>query len=174
MDNPAPLANFGEALIAEAGRIEEDALFSAKGHFEAARSWDQLHFSIGVPTALVAAIAGVSALKHYEVLSAVLSLSVASSSAVFTFLNPKERSARHLKAGNSYKALHNDTRIFREIDCQQGRTPEELRSSLAEFNARRNQLNTESPQIPRRAFLKARRGIESGEARYRMDSAEHS
>jgi hypothetical protein len=171
MDNePKPFAQFGEALVAEAKRIEEDASYSSKGHFETARIWDQWHFWIGIPTSVAAAVAGVLALSAYTVASAVLSLIVAAASAVFTFLNPKERAAAHLKAGNAYKGLHNDTRIFREVDCQQGRTPEFLSSRLALLNERRNTLNTESPQIPRRGFEAARRGIEAGEATYAVDA----
>lgn len=173
MDNstqqPRPFANFGESVVAEGKRIEEDSLYSAKGHFEAARSWDSWHFWIGVPTSVVAAIAGVSALSNRPVLSAVLALLVAATSAVFTFLNPKERAAAHLKAGNAYKALHNDARIFREVECQQGLTPAELATRIAKLNAVRNTLNTESPQVPRRAFEKARKGIEAGEATYEVD-----
>lgn len=173
MDNPLrPLEGFGESMIAEASRIEEDATYSAKGHFEASRRWDLWHLWIGIPTSVLAAIAGVLALSNYTIASAVLSLIVAAASAVFTFLNPKERAAVHLRAGNSYKALHNDARIFRLIECQRGRTPEQLSSGLANMNERRNALNIESPQIPRNAFLRARKGIESGESSYKIDRLE--
>lgn len=168
-ENPKPFADFGEAIVAEAKRIEEDATFSAKGHFEAARRWGSVHLWIGIPTTLVAAIAGVSALSDYRGLAAVLSLLVAASSAVFTFLNSESRAARHLRAGNAYKALQNDARIFYEVQCQQGRRPTELSATLLELNKTRNKLNNESPQVPRSAFDAARRGIEGGEATYQID-----
>ena len=34
----------------EAARIEEDSLYSAKGHWEAAKPWEHRHLWIGVPT----------------------------------------------------------------------------------------------------------------------------
>ena len=171
-ETPQPFAHFAEAIVAEAKRIEEDATFSAKGHFEAARRWDGVHLWIGIPTTLVAAAAGVSALKDLKALSAVLSLLVAASSAVFTFLNAETRSARHLKAGNAYKALQNDARIFYQVQCQQGRRPPELSAALQELNKTRNKLNSDSPQIPRRAFEAARQGIEGGESTYQVDRSE--
>lgn len=168
-DTLKPFGQFGEAIVAEAKRIEEDATFSAKGHFEAARRWASAHLWIGIPTTLVAAVAGVSALSDYKSLAAVLSLLVAASSAVFTFLNSESRAARHLRAGNAYKALQNDTRIFYEVQCQQGRRPAELSAALLELNKTRNKLNNESPQIPRPAFEAARQGIEGGESTYQID-----
>lgn len=94
---------------------------------------------------------------------------VAASSAVFTFLNPDTRATRHLRAGNAYKELQNNARIFYEIQCQQGRRPVELAAALNDLNKVRNRLNSESPQIPRLAFTTARKGIEEGESTYQVD-----
>jgi hypothetical protein len=170
MDNSTSTnPSFIEALIAEAERIEEDTLYSCKSHFEAARRWDQWHLWIGIPTALLAAFAGVSALSDYPLVSAIIAFLVAASSGVFTFLNPKERAALHLKAGNAYKTLNNEARIFRQIDCLQGHSPEELSTRLKKLDATRNALNAESPQPPRFAFVRGRKGIEAGEAEYKVD-----
>jgi len=46
---------------------------------------------------------------------------------------------------------------------------ENLTAELLALNERRNTLNSESPQIPRQAFERARKGIESGEASYAVD-----
>ena len=170
-NSPNSFAHFGESVVREAKRIEEDATFSAKGHFEAARRWGHLHLWIGIPTTLVAAVAGVSALSNQKEISAGLSLLVAATSAVFTFLNPEARASRHLRAGNAYKSLQNDARIFREVECQRGRRPNELSAELARLNQRRNKLNADSPQIPRPAFESARKGIEGGEATYEIDQS---
>jgi hypothetical protein len=158
-----------DAIVREARRIEEDALYSARGQFEAANAWSRWHFYVGIPMTIVAAAASVSAIADQAVLSAVLALLVAISSGLFTFLNPQERSSRHLLAGNSYKELHNGVRIFREIDCPGSTELDALKTKVHEFDACRNKLNKESPQIPRWAFIKARKGIEQGEATYAAD-----
>jgi len=118
---------------------------------------------------LASAIGGVYALKSCPTAAAVLAFAVAALSAIFTFLNPKDRAMSHLAAGNAYKALNNDVRIFHRIDCASGLGADKLRGLLAELNARRNDLNSKSHQIPRPAFEKARKGIEAGEARYAVD-----
>lgn len=164
---PSPLS----AVIAEAQRIEEDAIYSSKSHFEASRSWEYVHLWIGVPMTILAAVAGVSALSQQATVSGAISLLVAATSAVFTFLNPRDRATKHLTAGNAYKALHNDARIFRLVDCSQGRPIEELTAALKDLNNRRNTLNAESPAIPRAAFERARKGIEAGETTYLVDGS---
>jgi hypothetical protein len=109
------------------------------------------------------------AVRSARITSATLSLLVAASAAVFTFLNAESRGARHLRAGNAYKALQNEARIFYQVQCQQGRRPAELSGALEELNKTRNKLNGESLQIPRRAFEAARKGIEGGESTYQVD-----
>jgi hypothetical protein len=164
-----PATTLMSSLANEASRVEEDALYSAKGHFEAARAWDHCHLAIGGVSALAAAAAGVSGLNKQPVVAAILAFLASASTALLTFLNPKERAAHHFKAGNLYKILHDDCRLFRLIDCQQSTAAEELSRKLKDLSARRHALNTESPQIPRIAFLRARRGIEGGEAEYKVD-----
>ena len=158
------------AVVAEAHRIEEDATYSAKGHFEAARGWNAWHYRVGVPTALAAAFAGVSVVSDQPIVAAVLAFLVAATSALSTFLKSADRAAQHLAAGNAFKALQNDVRIFREVECR-GAAPaaDQLVSHLSDLNARRNELNTQSPQISKRAFESARKGIEAGEASYATD-----
>ncbi len=60
------------AYTRESQRIEEDALYSAKGHFEAARTWSRIHLWIGLPTAILAAVSGVSAFKDETVIAGAL------------------------------------------------------------------------------------------------------
>lgn len=171
MSDPAPplQPNVLQELIGEAGRIEEDAIHSAKGHFEGSDIWAYRNLCIGLPTTILAGVAGVTALTNHPIVGGILALLVAGSSAVQTFLNPADRSAAHLKAGNAYKALQNDARIFRSIDCVQRVTDPKLIAELKALNDRRNALNVESPQFSRTAFERARKGIKAGEATYAVD-----
>jgi len=158
-----------ETIQQEAARIEEDALYSAKGHWEAAKPWEHRHLWLGIPTTVCAAAAGVSAFSDHPVLSGALALIVAVGSALITFVNPSERHRRHCDAGNSYKALNNQARVFRTIDCTLAADVTALAAKLRELDQRRNDLNQGSPLIPRHAFEAARRGIEAGEATHRVD-----
>lgn len=158
-----------EQIIKETQRIEEAALFSAKGHFVASYFWSNFHLIIGIPIVVLAAIAGSSFFNHNNAVTGICSLIVAILSAVMTFLNPNERSSSHLNAGNSYDALQNEARIFRSIDCWREKSDQILTDHLKKISLQKNKLNQNSPQISWWAYLWAKRGIEKGEGDYAVD-----
>ncbi|MBI1816261.1 MAG: SLATT domain-containing protein [Deltaproteobacteria bacterium] len=163
--------NIVDEMRAEAARIEEDSLYSGKGHFEAARAWGNVHLWLGIPAAVLAAIASASAFKQEVALAGALALTASVLSAISTFLNASERSQLHHQAGVKHNALRNRARIFRELDLKSGVGPSDLLASLKALAQERDDLNLSSPQIPKFAFRRARGGIETGEAAYKVDSA---
>ncbi len=80
-----------DEIHAEASRIEEDSLYSAKGHFEAGRVWENVQLGLGIPTVIFAAIASASAFKEEIMAAGVLAMAASVLSAISTFLNPSER-----------------------------------------------------------------------------------
>lgn len=158
------------ALRDESERIEEDCLYSSRGHFEAAASWSRAHYRIGVPAAILAAVAGGSALADNVTIAAGVGLLVTALSALAVFLNPSDRSHQHHAAGTRFNEVRNKARVFREIDLRTGPEPTRLAEDLKGLGMARDELNKASPQIPRWAFERARRSIEAGEAAYRVDS----
>ncbi len=159
-------------IIREARRIEEDCLYSAKGHFYTAQFWTNLRLWIGIPTAILAAISGASALSHFDnhnILAGILAIIVTSLTAVSTFLNPNEKAMLHHKSGNKYNSLRNKSRIFCEIDIDTITDDNDIVQQLKILNQEKDGLNLKSPQIPKWAYSKARRGIEEGEADYGVD-----
>ncbi len=157
-------------VVKEARRIEEDTLHSAKGHFSAAHVWGNLHLWLGVPAALIAGVAGVSALAEFDnhiTVAAVLSLTVAALTAVATFLKSDERAGQHREYGNRYNALRNRARIFAAIEVDGA--DEAPIERLLQLNTERDELNQAAPQIPAWAFRRAKRGIDAGQAAYRID-----
>ena len=60
------MVNLKAKIIDEAKRIEEDCLYSAKGHFEAASKWQKIHRYLGLPAVVLAALSGVSALTQFD------------------------------------------------------------------------------------------------------------
>lgn len=160
-----------EKIITEAKRIEEDSLYSSKGHLYAGQCWVNVHLCLGATSAVLSAIAGVSALSQFDyhnIIAGSLAIIVAGLTAFMTFINPNERAAVHQKAGNNYNALRNDSRIFYDIEIS-GIDDKKAVDDLKNLNDRRNKLNIESYLIPKWAFKKARKGIEEGEAAYRVD-----
>lgn len=169
-----PVSKAKLEIIKESQRIEESALYSAKGHFAAAHAWANFHLIIGIPIVILAAVAGCTFINNYSLIAGILSLIVAVLSAVMTFLNPNERSSSHLNAGNSYDALQNETRIFRTIDCWREDSEQILTERLKNFSDQKGKLNQGSPQIPWWAYQIAKRSIKAGEGNFEVDKDETS
>lgn len=169
------MTNVRDELLREARRIEEDANYSARSHFVAARRWRAVHLWVGIPTVIASAVSGLSALGQFDnhnVIAGLLALLVAAAIAVTTFLNPHKQASVHLEAGNRFLALRNQARFFYTIDCRdQQHTDTELTTMLRRLAHRRDSLNQNAPAIPHTAFITARKGIEEGEARYEVDTA---
>lgn len=164
--------NNKEKIINEAKRIEEDSLYSAKGHFCAGQFWVNINLVLGGISAIFSAFAGASALSkfdYHDIIAGALSLIVVGLTAFMTFIKPNEKSSIHQNAGNKYNALRNDTRIFYDIEINEMDDKKAI-DDLKKLNDRRNKLNIESHLIPKWAFKKARKGIEEGEAQYKVDN----
>jgi hypothetical protein len=149
--------------------MEEDCLYSAKGCFEAARTWHGVHLGLGIPTVVAAAVAGVSAFNDHPLAAGILAILVAALSAVSTFLNPSEKAHTYHSVGNRYNGLRARARFLREISSRSGATSEEQATELKSILTDKDELSKESPIIPRSAFERARKGIEAGEATYVAD-----
>ena len=172
-----PLTIAKEAIIKEAKRIGENCLYTSKGHFATAQFWSKFHLRLGIPTVILASIAGASALSQFRssiVIAGVISIVVVVLSATTTFLNPRERANTHLSAGNNYDSLLSKARIFWTIDCWQNDTDEILTQKLKSLSEERDRLNRECPQVPRFAYLTAKKGVKEGEADYEVDETRTS
>jgi hypothetical protein len=152
----------------ELRRIEEDAIHSAKGHFESSRIWSKVHYCIGLPSAILSAWSGLEAIKQDTNFAFLLAMLGAALIAINTFLNPSEKAERHHSAGNQYKSLQNQARIFREVRLSLLNEAEAMEEFTA-LAATRDQLNEANPSPMRLGFLWGRKGIENGEAMYAID-----
>ena len=157
------------ALQREAERLEEDTLYSSKGHFNAEDTWVRRNYWLGVPATALGAIAGAALVKSQPEWASAFTLLASLLTGLMTFLKPNERAAMHRAAAGQFLALRNEARFFREIELLEidrlGEFPERLKA----LSSARNELNQKSPSIPRRAFVAARKGIEEGEATHKVD-----
>lgn len=160
------------ALRREAERLEEDTLYSSKGHFNAEDTWVQRNYWLGVPATALGAVAGATLIKSQPEWATAFTLLASLLTGLMTFLKPNERAALHRAAAGQFLALRNEARFFREIELLQSDRLDELPERLKVLSAARNELNLKSPSIPRRAFVAARKGIEDGEATHKVDKEE--
>jgi hypothetical protein len=160
------------ALRREAERLEEDTLYSSKGHFNAEDTWVRRNYWLGVPATVLGAVAGATLIKSQPEWATAFTLLASLLTGLMTFLKPNERAALHRAAAGQFLALRNEARFFREIELLQSDRLDKLTERLKELSAARNELNLNSPSIPRRAFVAARKGIEEGEATHKVDKEE--
>ncbi len=149
-------------LSKEADRIEEDALFSSKGHYNAVPAWQWIHRGLGIVAAVGSALAAISVLENWSRALAVGSAAFSTIvSVVLTTLKPNEVSERHQRAGDRYLAIKNRARIFRNIDllnpdASSNDAADEIKSISHELAV----VASGAPVIPRWAHNKAKKDIE--------------
>ena len=167
----ANVSELAKAVEREAHRIEEDCTYSSKGHYNAAAAWSHTHLCIGIPTAILAAIASGTAFSDQGIIAGCIGILVTALTALATFLDPSGKSNEHRSAANQYLSLRNLTRIFRELELRDG-DAESLTKRIKELAAHRDSLNESSPRIPESAFAKAKSRIEAGESTHAVDNLE--
>jgi hypothetical protein len=157
-------------IINECKRIEEDTEHSFKAHYNAAEFWSNLNLLLGLPAALLGAIAGgTSAADGAQATVTATAFLATAFVTCLTFLKPGEKSDAHKNAGNLYQALRNKTRLFREIETDDALPDIDAKKKLTAFVDRRDELNSTMPTIPRAAYEKAKKDIDAGRAKYAVD-----
>lgn len=157
------------ALRREAERIEEDATYSSKGHFNTEDMWVRRNYLLGISATVLGAVAGATLIKSQPEWATAFTLLASLLTGLMTFLKPNERAALHRAAAGQFLALRNDARVFREIELLQSDRHDQIHERLKALSATRNELNLKSPSVPHRAFVAARKGIEEGEANHKVD-----
>ena len=161
-----------EEIIKEAKRMEEALLYSSKGHYAAAHFWSKFHLWIGIPVVVLSAAAGASAFSKFDpqhIIAGIISIAVVALSSVMTFLNPNSKASAHLDAANKYDSLMNKIRIFWSIDCWRDESEQVLTEKVKYFSEQKDNLNQSCPQLPKWAYRRAKKGIDSGEGDYTVD-----
>lgn len=156
-------------IAKEARRIEEDTEHSAKGHFNASGRWEHYHLWIGLPAALLAAIASATAFENHPDAAGILAILSTSLTTTLTFLKPSERAENHKSVGSQYLALRNKARIFREIELADTNDLESVKKRLIELATARDELNQTALAIPRKDYEKAKQDIDSGRSTHKID-----
>ncbi|MCK5019439.1 MAG: SLATT domain-containing protein [Candidatus Peribacteraceae bacterium] len=161
-----------EKVIKETRRLEEDVEHSEKNHYVSACFWRNIYMGIGVMNAILAAIAGCSALSDFEnhsFYSAMLAVVIMILSGVLAFMSPHEKSHQYKILGDDYNALRNDIRILREVKIDTFVDEKDLIEELEKLKKRKDEINKRNFLIFNKHYKRARKGIEDGEAEYKID-----
>jgi hypothetical protein len=171
-----PASQAHSKIIDEAKRLEESSLNSMKGHHNAASGWRRWNYILGFPSVVISGLVGATAFTKIAeqepavgIVAGGFAIAVAILTGITTFLNPNEKENAHLTAAHAYDKINNDARFFHSIVCWQGESDEGLTNKLRALIDEKDKLNAKSPQIPKRAYEKAKKGIEAGEADFKVD-----
>jgi hypothetical protein len=156
----------------EASRLAEDSLWAEKQHFAMATVCRRLHLCLGIPSAIMAGVAGISALQSRPTLAAILAICSAVITSLLTFLEPAELGSRHHQAGVSYSALRGKLRRFRLIDLASSIQFDEARKILDALASEKSGLMKTSPHIGGLSYHFAKRSIQRDEHKNEIDVAE--
>jgi hypothetical protein len=159
-------------VLIAAREIENDARIAASCHFSAATFWYTLYYALGLPTSVLAAVAGVAALRDHTLVAAGLAIGVAALSAATTFLNAGERAHAHSKKRAQYEELKNAIRFFRTVTIAMTQSDDELATELARHARTRDTLNRDSPQVRQKFFLRATAAITGADRQPRTEQPE--
>lgn len=160
---------YKKQLARECRRVEEDVLYTEKGHFTAARRLRAIHLTLGIIAASGAVIAGARAFASGagSKFAGIAGLTSALVTAIITFAKPQELAETHQAVGTRYAALRSRLRRFRELTLLQDEAePGAHQVTLEALADQKAELDVAGPGIPRYAYLGAKRSIEAGEPDY--------
>ncbi|WXT99477.1 MAG: hypothetical protein Ctma_0176 [Catillopecten margaritatus gill symbiont] len=96
-------------------RIEEDALYSSKGHYNASNFWSKVHYGIGLPMVVLSAWTGLDVFNYESRWAGYLAIIVATLASLQTFIKSDDKSLQHKNSGDEFNGLKNEVRRLREI-----------------------------------------------------------
>jgi hypothetical protein len=160
-------------LAEEFSRLEESAMYSAQNQFEQAKQWRGINLILGLPASVLAAVSGATALASTagRVWAGLLALGAAAFGAVLTTVNASHRTNQASSAANAYLEIQTAARQARLLDLPVADI-EDVRATLAEITARRDEQNKTAEPPNRWARRRAQKNIATGGQTYEVDSTE--
>jgi hypothetical protein len=157
----------------EALRIHEDTEITSKAHFVAAERWQYFNLWLGVPSIILSITAGSLALSkivpYFQIIAGISGFAAASLTALMSFLKPWEKYEKHTDLGNRYLALRNDVRRFFNLELLTDKPDPELKLILDKLVSEKKILDSDSILLPNWAYKAAKKRIDRGQARYKID-----
>lgn len=163
------MTNLKNKLCDELSRLEEDALYSMKGHYNASTNWRYSNNVLSILGAILATIAGITSFTELEMLVKISAIGSAIVTSILAFLECSKKSESHRTSGGAFSELKDRARNAREIKSEI-LDNSELMHLVDELIQRKSEINSISLQIPRIAYNKAKKDIEAGHADYKIDN----
>ena len=163
-------ANRRTAIRYELSRVEESARWSAQMQFEATKLWRGVNLALGIPTSVLAALAGATALATStgRLAAGIVALGAAGLGAVLTTINAGDRMNRAASAANAYLEIQTAARQLSRIDLPH-MDLDEARAAVSELTARRDEQNRVAEPPSSRLYRRASANFKAGGQTYEVD-----
>lgn len=152
-----------DRMRSEAKRIREACLLAAERQYAAETPWYHWNYWLGIPSTILAAIAGAAAfsrLTNSEFVAGGIAIVVAILSALTTFLDPNKRASTHHTAAKAYETLYHSAGFFYRFESLNDLgDPKDLEKTLSALQAMFLELNKNSVAISGNAYKVAARKI---------------
>ncbi len=167
---PSGLTDDLRPIGEEIHRLHESILWSAQSQFEQLKRWRAIHYWVGVPAAILAALAGVGGLAKFHVwwVPPFFALAAAALGAILTTMNPAQKAALSASAAAEYQKLQTEARQLLLIDLPE-LSKSEARDRLADITARKVTINKTAEPPGGFAYRKTKKNLEAGGQSYEQD-----
>lgn len=150
-----------DAQTRECLRIEEDLLYSENANFAVCTIWATAYWVLGIPSALAAALTGLSAtevlLKDW---TGTLGLTTTVLTALLTVLNPSQKAQTAHQGGVAFSGLRARVRRFRDLKLAFSEPSMQYFDVIEAFGIEKADLIKATPHTGGLPYWLARRSIE--------------
>lgn len=130
-----------DTIRKQAKDIEEEAAMKAVAHFINGRRWERKNLQIGLPGAVLAGVAGVTAFTTLPGwITGAVAMVAGALSAINTFLNPGDKASSHRSSNATFSAIRRKADMVKDVqaplaDPDDPKAIEALVQTLQELNA---------------------------------------
>ena len=112
------MKNLLDVISRETRDIEKEAAIAAQAHFVAGRRWEKTNLGLGIPSTILAGVAGVTAFTALSpYITGCVALIVAALSGLSTFLGPGDRADSHRAASARFSEIRREASLLRDVDA---------------------------------------------------------
>ena len=145
-------------------------LYSEKAHFAMATIWSRVHYALGIPGAVLAAAAGVSALQQWPGIAAAMAIGAAVLTTLMTFLDPEKARSDHHAAGIRYNVLRGKLRRLCQIELKADPSASGHRAKLEAMAEEKAGIMQTARHIGGLAYKFGKKSIDRKEHEYAVDA----
>ena len=166
------MSSLVDELKAEADRVHEAALWASESQYANCKMWRTADAIIGVSAAVFAGVAGVAGLADLVTaqLAGGIAIAAAALGAVSTSLGAGRTASKSTVAGNQYRNLQQDVRVFQCVEML-SLAEVDAEGRLKQLIKRQQDLNESSPVPTALAFRMAGKNINRGGQKYEVDAS---